>query len=230
MALSDAVAAQIMGELHELTKKIEIQQAQMTAVAKAVAEQISRLPGAADREMLRAGESVLAGLAGKVAEIAQRVAGDAAAAERYTALKWAWGGLGGAALVCSVVFGDAGFLAAKSAYAIRVSMAEKKMDAANQRADGAAAVAEKNSESAIAASKRESDRNVAAAIAAAKWAATEEGKLARDFFSNKHGIWAAKCTSDKWEKRISNGETWCVPRSKPLFGWNDATEYGWKIP
>ena len=230
MALSDAVAAQIMGELHELTKKIETQQAQTAAVAKAVAEQISRMPGAADREMQRAGESDLAGLAGKVAEIAQRVAGDAAAAERYTALKWAWGGLGGAALVCSVVFGGAGFLAAKSVYTIRVSVAERKMDAANQRANGAVAAAEKKSEFAIAASKREGDKDVAAAIAAAKWAATDEGKLARIFFSSKHGIWAAKCTSAKWEKRTRDGETWCVPRSTPMFGWSDTTEYGWKIP
>jgi hypothetical protein len=230
MALSDIVAAQIMGELYELTKKIETQQAQTAAVAKAVAEQISRLPGAADREMLRAGESVLAGLAGKVAEIAQRVAGDAAAAERYTALKLAWVGLAGAALVCSVVFGGAGYLFAKSADVIRVSMAEKKMDAAIQRADGAVAAAEKKSEFLIAASKRDADKDVAVAVAAAKWAATDEGKLARIFFSSKHGIWAAKCTSTKWEKRTRDGETWCVPRSKPMFGWSDTTEYGWQIP
>lgn len=181
---------------------------------------IDSLPGAADREMKRAADAAISALSGEVGRVAQQIAGDAAAAENAAAVsraaRWATAGV----LVCAIAFGSTGYLFRLAADKVSIAQAAEMVAAANARADAAIAEAEKNT-----------GEEVMAARKSAGWAGTEEGRLAKQFFDSGAGLVAAKCKGEKWEiKTGKDGQKWCVPESRPLFGWKNEKEYGWKIP
>lgn len=181
------------------------------------------IPGMADKEMQRAGEAVIATLSGQVGRIAQTVAGDAAAVEKHTAVTKATLVVSVGVLFCALLFGGAGFLAAKSAAAIRVDAAQKDLAEAKKAADQARAE--------LASYQSKADKTAAAEIekirVASGWAGTPEGRLAKRFF-DVGGEAAATCNSDTWDVVQSKEGKWCVPQRRDLLG--DNQRYGWKIP
>lgn len=113
MQLTDAVAAQVMGEINTLTKMID-------RLNGEIQQKIEAFPGAADKEMNRAGGEYLASMSSELIRVVKQNSGDSNAVERQKTLVWAIGSLTvlsmfmfgtGMALGSQVGLG-AGFLAA----------------------------------------------------------------------------------------------------------------------
>lgn len=212
--INKAVLGAALGEAGELQKK--------------TLDLIERLPGVADKEMERAGEKAITALADQVGYIANKIAGDTAAATaadaRSTAAKWQ-----GGMLVVGMLIGVTGtYLAVTGANAMNMSTARDRVAAAEMRAETAEADAKKRADDAIAAITEKSGAAVAAVAARNTWAASTTGQLAKQFFDSGTGLAAATCKSPVWEiKEMKNGK-FCVPKRREFFG--DSEEYGWKIP
>lgn len=211
----------------EIPSKIE------KASAERLKEFSSSLKNTAAHEMEMARDSVISELSKKVGGIAQNIAGDAAAAERDKAFWRAAVGV----LACSIIFGGTGYVLRMSAEKLMLVNAAEQIQAANSRADAAVETATKRAEAEIADFRKMAVNEFAAVRKSAGWAGTEEGLLAKQFFDSGAGLIAVKCSSKKWE--IINRpkepgsekiQKWCVPKSRPLFGWDDEEEHGWKIP
>ena len=212
--INKAVLGAALGEAAELQKK--------------TMELIDRLPGAADKEMERAGEKAINTLAGRVGTNADKIAGDAAEATaadaKSTAAKWQ----GGIMIVGFAVGCIGTYLAVTGANAMNMSAARDRVAAAEMRAETAEADAKKRADDAIAAITEKSGAAVAAVAARNTWAASTTGQLAKQFFDSGTGLAAATCKSPVWEiKEMKNGK-FCVPKRREFFG--DSEEYGWKIP
>jgi len=173
--------------------------------------QLNTLPGAADKEMKRAGVEVLSLLSQEVSKISQTIAGDAAKAEKGKAIelatKWAVAGV----LVCAVVFGATG-------YAIRMTFDAAVMRNVKEHAEVMVAEAQRASRDEIEFARRNSG-----------WIGTDEGRLAKRFFDMGAGQIAATCSSPVWEVVDGEGGKYCVPKRRELFG-SGKEQYGWKIP
>lgn len=179
---------------------------------------INSLPASADREMQRAGDAALRTLSSEVGRIAQRLAGDAAAAEKGKAIalavKWTAAGV----LACAVVFGGVG-------YGIRMLADEANLSIARHNLQ----VAKASSEADIAAAEKKASDEINAIQKNSGWIGTEEGRLAKKFFDIGAGSIAAKCDSPSWEIVDGKDGKFCVPKRRDLFG-GDGNKYGWKIP
>lgn len=181
---------------------------------------IDSLPGAADKEMKRAGDAAISALSVEVGRVAQQIAGDAAAAENSAAVARAARWAAVCVLVCLVFFGGTGYLLRMAADKVSIAQAAEMVAAANIRADATIAESEKNTSEAVLAARE-----------SAGWAGTEEGRLAKKFFDSGSGNAVVNCSSETWEiKTEKAGQKWCVPKSRPLFSWNNEQQYGWKIP
>lgn len=214
--LTDAVAAQVMGELNTLTLMID-------RLNGEIQEKIEAFPGAADKEMKRAGDAAINALSGQVGRIAQTVAGDAAAVERHLAfIKMASVAAAGV-LFCGILFGGGGFLAAKSASSIRVDVAEKDLAQANLLLENQ----KKRVDEKIAELEKKSVDEIAKIRAASGWAGTPAGRLAKQFFDIGSGEAAAKCTGNTWDIIETIEGKWCSPKRRDLIGGD---KHGWKIP
>lgn len=216
--LTDSVAAQVMGELNILTLRID-------RLSGEIQQKIEAFPGAADKEMKRAGEAAITALSGQVARIAQTVAGDAAAVEKHAAFTKASLIAFLCVLGAGLLFGGAGFLTAKGIDSIRLNSAQKEIDEAHKTAVEA--------KSMLASYQAISDRNFAAEIekirAASGWAGTPKGRLAKQFFDLGAGEVAATCQAETWDIEKRKEGNWCVPQRRGLIG-GDSQKYGWKIP
>ncbi len=101
-----------LGQLHQLIKKLPIDiDATLTPTKKllhsaqvGLAQQLSALPGAADKEMKRASAETISVLAAEVAKIARQISDEAAAAERHKSFFLAAGLLS----ISSTIFFGAG--------------------------------------------------------------------------------------------------------------------------
>lgn len=177
---------------------------------------IASLPGVAKSEIEIASKAAITRLTAEVGRIAQRLAGDAAAAEKAHAISFAatWTAVG--VLVCAMVFGSVGFGIKMLADETNLNTAREKIEVANERT----ATAEKQAREDIEAVKK-----------SIGWMGTEQGQLAKRFFATGGGEIAAKCDSPVWE--IVNGidGKYCIPRRRDLLGLGgDKNKYGWKIP
>lgn len=183
-----------------------------------IAEQISSLPAAAEREMKRAGATVTEILAKDVGRLANQIAGDAAMEAKALAISRAMQWAAGGVLACSVVFFSTGYLVRSGAEAVNLSAQRDRVKEAQNRADAAAAVADEKAGAEIDAIRRRSG-----------WAATPDGRLAKQFFDSGAGLIAAKCASVTWDIVDRNDEKFCVPKRRDLIG-GDKSKHGWKIP
>lgn len=86
MQLTDAVAAQVMGEINTLTKRID-------RLNGEIQQKIEAFPGAADKEMNRAGGEYLASMSSELIRVVKQNSGDSNAVERQKTLVWAIGSL-----------------------------------------------------------------------------------------------------------------------------------------
>jgi len=216
--LTDSVAAQIMGEIVTLTLRID-------RLNGEIQEKIDAFPGAADKEMKRAGDAAIGALAGRVAGIANTIAGDAAKTERNkSALKLTYVNLG-ALVLCGSIFAFVGIVFDRGVNAINLSHLQDLVAEANQTAEKATAD--------LAAYQSVADKNAASEIgkirAASGWAATPTGKLAKQFFDLGGGLAAAGCKGETWDIVKYKEGKWCVPQRRDLIG-GDGQQYGWKIP
>ncbi len=183
-------------------------------------EQLAALPGAADKELKRAGDAAISSLSTEVGKIAQRIAGDAAAATaadaKSTAAKWQ-----GGILISGFAVGCIGtYLALTGANAMNMSTARDKVAAAEIRADTAEADAKKRADDAIAAITEKSGAAVAAVAARNSWAATTAGQVAHKLAAAGDLGKIAGCSGDGWEKKkdAASGAVWChIPQSDGFF-------------
>lgn len=201
-------------EIRDLTTRIENIKGVQNAVEAALKNVIASMPAAADREMQRAGGEVMRALSGEVGRIAQRLAGDAAAAEKAHAISFAatWAAVG--VLACAVVFGSVGFGIKMLADEANLSNATKQIKAANERVEEV----EKQARDAVDTVKK-----------SIGWMGSPQGQLAKRFFDIGGGDIAARCDAPAWEIMQRADGRYCVPRRRDLFS-NDKNKYGWKIP
>lgn len=175
---------------------------------------ISSLPGVADREIKRAGDAALGALSTEVGRIAQRLAGDAAAAEKSHAISFAakWTVVG--VLSCAIVFGSVGYGTRMLVDEVNINAAREAVAAVNEHA---------------AATEKQARDDIEAAKKSIGWMGTQQGQLAKRFFDIGGGDIAARCDSPVWE--IVNGADgkYCIPNRRDLLG-GDKNKYGWKIP
>lgn len=175
---------------------------------------IDSLPGAADREMQRAGNAAVRSLSAEVGRIAQELAGNAAAIEKAKAVslatKWVTAGV----IACSVVFFGLGFGVRMLADEINLKAARDKVADAYARADAAQAKAE---------------ADIAALRQSIGWLGSKEGQLAKSFFDSGAGAIAATCNSPDWDVVEGADGRYCVPKRRDLIG-GDKEKHGWKIP
>ena len=204
--INKAVLGAALGEAGELQKK--------------TLDLIERLPGVADKEMERAGEKAITALADQVGYIANKIAGDTAAATaadaRSTAAKWQ-----GGMLVVGMLIGVTGtYLAVTGANAMNMSAARDRVAAAEMRAETAEADAKKRADDAIAAITEKSGAAVAAVAARNSWAATTAGQVAHKLAAAGDLGKIAGCSGDGWEKKkdAASGAVWChIPQSDGFF-------------
>ena len=204
--INKAVLGAALGEAAELQKK--------------TMELIDRLPGAADKEMERAGEKAINTLAGRVGTTADKIAGDAAEATaadaKSTAAKWQ----GGIMIVGFAVGCIGTYLAVTGANAMNMSAARDRVAAAEMRAETAEADAKKRADDAIAAITEKSGAAVAAVAARNSWAATTAGQVAHKLAAAGDLGKIAGCSGDGWEKKkdAASGAVWChIPQSDGFF-------------
>jgi hypothetical protein len=192
-------------EIRDLASRMEGVRTSLNDVDAGIKRTLLSLPAVAEREMDRASKKAIGMMAAEVSQIAKSIAVDAAASERNTSL-----GLAGLAVLgCAIIFGGTGFLIKTASVKLELEEAAKQVELANS-----------NSRMEIDAIRK-----------SAGWLGTVEGRLAKDFFEKGSGLAAASCDGKTWDKiNLKNGETWCVPQSRPLLGWKDSAVYGWKIP
>lgn len=203
-----------LNNILEPTKK------ELREIQKNLLEQLAALPGAADKELKRAGDAAISSLSTEVGKIAQRIAGDAAAATaadaKSTAAKWQCG-----MLISGFAVGCIGtYLALTGANAMNMSTARDKVAAAEIRADTAEADAKKRADDAIAAITEKSGAAVAAVAARNSWAATTAGQVAHKLAAAGDLGKIAGCSGDGWEKKkdAASGAVWChIPQSNGFF-------------
>lgn len=177
---------------------------------------IASLPGVAKSEIEIAGKAAITQLTAEVGRIAQRLAGDAAAAEKAHAISFAakWSAAG--VIACAIVFGGAGYGIRMLADETNLNIAREKIEVANER---------------TAAAEKQAREDVEAVKKSIGWMGTEQGQLAKRFFATGGGEIAARCDSPVWE--IVNGidGKYCIPKRRDLLGLGgDKNKYGWKIP
>jgi F0F1-type ATP synthase membrane subunit b/b' len=179
---------------------------------------INTLPGAANKEMQRAADQVLLSLSAEIGHIAQRIAGDAARAEKanaiLTATKWSLFGL----LISAIIFGGLG-------YVVRMWADDARLRSANLMVSEA----QEKSDQKIASIKQQTREEIELMRKAIGWLGTEKGMLAKRFFDNGGGIHAATCNSPVWQIYKTKDGNYCVPDRRKLFG-GDTNLYGWKLP
>jgi hypothetical protein len=179
---------------------------------------INSLPGAANKEMQRAADQVLLKLSGEIGLLAQRIAKDAAHAEKAsaisTATKWSLTGL----LISAITFGGLG-------YVVRMWADDARLRSANLMVSEA----QEKSDQKIASIKQQTREEIELMRKAIGWLGTEKGMLAKRFFDNGGGIHAATCNSPVWQIYKTKDGNYCVPDRRKLFG-GDTNLYGWKLP
>lgn len=188
----------------------------------------SSLPGLADKEMKRASGAAIEGLAGRVAGIANKIAGDTAADERNKSYIRAVGFLSALLLVEGLVFGGGGYFLTRASAAFIVNIAEKNLAEANLLLENE----KKRVDEKIAELEKKSANEIQKNQAAIGWAATPNGRLAKVFFENGGGLIAATCNAKYLEKEIdSKKKTWCHAKRPEFFGGEDNKfTSAWRIP
>ena len=181
-----------VGMLHQDIKKLPV--ALQSALSQTVDSlesaqsdlliQLKQLPGAADRAMKRAGEEELRVLSSRVADIAQKVAADAAAEKKARAFTQAVV----AAVIGALVIGGVGYAAGWGAAALSTRVTKIDAQAAVEAAEMRAEDAEQKARDDVDAVRK-----------ASGWAGTAEGLLARRFFASGAGQIAATCAAEKWD-------------------------------
>lgn len=225
MALNDVIATQIMGELDDLTRKID-------DLNIAIAQKIEALPGLADTEMKRAGQAAITSLSKEVGNIAKEIAGDAAKADRnktdieiHEAKRKLIYTCTGAFIVSAIIFCGTGIFFQNGMHARALSEARDLVDEANKSSEKATAD--------LTAYKAVADKNAATEIekirSTSGWAGTPDGRLAKQFFDlPSGGLVAAKCTSKEWDIIYVGGEKICHPKMRNIIIKDDII--GWRIP
>lgn len=181
-------------------------------------EQINRMPAAADLQLKRAGRDALESMSTEVANLANRIAGDAARVERANAVSRATALVLGGLIVSSSLFFITGFYISRSRDSQQLNKMESEVHFAKNDADAEARAAHLETEAEIDRMRR-----------SIGWAATPEGKIAKSFFENGAGMVAAKCVSPVWNIVQTTAGKYCVPKRRDLFG-GEEEKYGWKIP
>lgn len=186
------------------------------------------LPGLADKEMKRAGDAAIEALAERVAEIANKIAGDTAADERNKSYIRALGFLSVLLLVAGLVFGSVGYFLTRASAALIVRIAEKNLAEANLLLENE----KKRVDEKIVELEKRSAAEIARNNAAIGWTATPNGRLAKAFFDMGDGKAVATCTGPHLEKEIdSEKKTWCYAKRPELFGGKDnEIKDRWRIP
>lgn len=172
------------------------------------------LPGIARMEVEKAATLAISAMSSEVGRIAQRVAGDAAAAAKSNAFNRVVLGTALSALV----FGAAGYVLRAGADALSLSAAKDRVSEANFRADTAEAEAAKQAQEEISAVRMTNG-----------WAGTDEGRLARKFFASDSAKAVLTCENPGWEVVATRDGKWCVPK-RPNFWSSSDEKYGWKLP
>jgi hypothetical protein len=232
-------------DIRELTTRLEavagtVKVASTTAletetVAKTTLENAARtFKGLANQEMARAGATAIAALSDQVGKIAQRVAGDAAATERHSALVKASAlGLMGM-LVCAGLFGGGGYFVGASSMHDEVLISREAAKAAETKLASLSVDTGKAIDENTENLKNQYVAELAKIRAASDWVGTPEGRLAKRFFDlDSGGVTAAKCLGATWNVVTDQkGAKWCVPQRRGFFdfGEDSSQKYGWKIP
>lgn len=179
---------------------------------------INSLPGAANKEMQRAADQVLLKLSSEIGLLAQRIAKDAAHAEKAsaisTATKWSLTGL----LISAITFGGLGYVVRMWADDARLRVANFMVTEVQEKADQK-----------IVLIKQQAREEIELMRKTIGWLGTEKGMLAKHFFDDGGGIDAATCNSPVWKIYHTKNGNYCVPDRRNLFG-GDTNLYGWKLP
>ena len=203
-----------------LNKVLEPTKKELREIQSNLLEQLAALPGAADKELKRAGDAAISSLSTEVGKISQRIAGDAAAAmaadAKIEAAKWQAG-----TLLVGLAVGVIGtYLAVTGAHAINMSTARDRVAEAERRAETAEADAQKRADDAISAISEKSGAAVAAVAARNAWASTAAGQVAHKLAAAGDLAKIAGCLGDGWEKKkdAKSGAVWCyIPQKDGFF-------------
>lgn len=199
-----------------LNKALEPTKNELHEIQINLLEKLSTLPGAADKELKRAGDAAISSLAGQVGNIANKIAGNAAektAAEaKITAAKWQ-----GGMLIAGVLVGVlCTYIGVKGANALSMSAAHDRVTAAELRAETAEADAKKRADNAIAAITEKSGTAIAGVAARNAWASTATGQVAYKLAEAGDLGKIAGCLGEGWkkEKDAASGAVWCyIPQA-----------------
>lgn len=137
--------------------------------------------------------------------------------------------LTGGAVICVLVGVMAGYLVRMGTDAANLSTARESVEVANARAEAAESKAEKAEVTAQTAATARANAAIEAIRSGAKWADSEDGRLAKRFFENGGGKAAATCASEKWDVVKGADGKWCIPQRRDIIG-GDSEKYGWKLP
>ncbi|MDY7545071.1 hypothetical protein RGU75_02335 [Glaciimonas sp. CA11.2] len=181
-------------------------------------EQINRLPAAADQQLKRASHDALESMSIEVANLANRIAGDAASAERANAFSRAIVSVLGGLLVSSGLFFITGFYLSRSVDSQQLNKMKSEVN-----------LVKGDAEERVRAAHIETEAELDGMRRSIGWTATPDGKIAKIFFESGAGMVAAKCVSPVWDIVQTTGGKYCVPKRRDLFG-GDEEKYGWKIP
>ena len=135
----------------------------------------------------------------------------------------------GGAVVCVLTGAMAGYMVRMGTDEANRSTAQELVTAASARADAAELKAAAAEETAQTAANARANEAIEVIRKEAKWASTEDGKLAKRFFEKGGGKGAAMCNQPTWDVVESKSGRWCIPQRRDLIG-GDSEIYGWKLP
>lgn len=135
----------------------------------------------------------------------------------------------GGAVVCVLTGALAGYMVRMGTDEANRSTAQELVTAAGARADAAELKAAAAEETAQTAANARANAAIEVIRKEAKWASTEDGKLAKNFFEKGGGKGAAMCNQPTWDVVESKSGRWCIPQRRDLIG-GDSEKYGWKLP
>ena len=174
---------------------------------------LESLPSEAGEAMDKAAHEAIGVMAVEVARLAQKIAGEAAAAERVSARSHALNNILTGAIVCAVFFGCAGYLIRWSMDYSGMAESKALLAAANKRVSEADTVTQNKVKNAVSEVSAVSAAEIKRVKEQAGWVGTPDGQ-----FFLKHAIQFNQCTQFQWQTiKTVDGKKGCYVKPSGWF-------------
>jgi len=171
------------------------------------------LPSEAGEVMDKAAQKAIGVMAGEVGRLAQKVAGDAAAAEKANSRSFAVKNVVIGVMICAILFGGAGYLARMSMDYMSMIESKALLAAANKRVSEADTVTQNKVKNAVSEVSAVSAAEIKRVKEQAGWVGTPDGQ-----FFLKHAIQFNQCTQFQWQIiKTVDGKKGCYVKPSGWF-------------